>query len=66
MEVSPDIDDADWADLKQWEALEDTIVLVGLLLFQATLFKSGYSREVATELHIRLAEMIKRYAKKGV
>lgn len=66
MEVNPDIDDADWAESWQWQSLEDTIVLVGLLLFQASLFKSGYPREVTTELQIRLAEMIKRYSKKGV
>lgn len=59
-------DDREWAEPWQWQAVDDTIVLVGLLLFQASLFKSGYSAEVMTELQDRLTKMIKRYSGKGV
>jgi hypothetical protein len=59
-------DDSQWAHGWQWQVLDDTIVLVGLLLFQASLFKSGYSAEVMTELQDRVGKLIKQYSQKGV
>lgn len=49
------------ASPEQWEWIDETIILVGLLLCQASLFKSGYSAEVMTELQDRLNKLIKRY-----
>ena len=48
----------------QMEWLDGTIILVGLLLFQASLFKSGYSAEVMTEIQDRLGKLIRRYGGK--
>lgn len=68
METNPEteVSDEEWAQPRQWQALDDTVILVGLLLFQATLFKSGYSAEVMTELQDRVNRLIKYYGKKGV
>lgn len=65
MEPNQEIEDDSWAAGWQWKAIEDTIVLVGLLLFQASLFKSGYSAEVQVELMDRVNRMIREYARKG-
>jgi hypothetical protein len=62
MDANHEVEASDW----EWRAVDDTIVLVGLLLFQASLFKSGYSAEVMAELQERLNRMIKQYSRKGV
>jgi hypothetical protein len=53
------------ASARDWQWLDDTMVLVGLLLFQASLLKSGYSADVMAELQDRLTKLIKQYARKG-
>lgn len=60
-----EVSDDEWAPEWQWAALDDTMILVGLLLFQASLFKSGYSAEVMTELQARVAKLIRYYERKG-
>lgn len=45
--------------------VDDTLILVGLLLAQSLLFKSGYPADVMQELEDRLALLIKQYTKKG-
>lgn len=64
METSPEIEDEDYADDRSWRSLDDTMVLVGLLLLQASLFKSGYSAELMTELQVRVAKLIKYYGRR--
>lgn len=51
---------------QHWSILDDTLILMGLLVLQASLFKSGYSAEVITEIQDRLNRLIQYYGKKGV
>lgn len=60
-----EVSDEDWAPGWKWAVVDDSLILVGLLILQASLFKSGYSAEVMTEIQERLNKLIRYYGKKG-
>lgn len=62
----PEVSDNEWASPGGWQALDDTIVVVGLLLFQASLFKSGYPAEIQVELMDRVNKLVRLWSRKGV
>lgn len=49
----------------EWEWMDGTIILVGLLIMKHTLFKSGYPAEVITELDDRINKLVKKYTGTG-
>lgn len=66
MEPSQETEDnQEWSGPRDYGVLDDTIVLVGLLLMRETLFKSGYPADVIVELQDRLQMLIRTYTRKG-
>jgi len=52
--------DPEWQ--KYWEKLiDDSVILVGLLVLKKSLFKSDYPDEIRKKLSQRIEKIIKRY-----
>lgn len=62
MDGNPEVE----ASGEQWRCIDDTIVLVGLLLFQELVIRSGYDSDTIVELQDRVRGLVKEWSRKGL